>query len=253
MLQGGLNPALGLDYFTGLFHGIKERFHITVHSLSPAEIDAIARREGLSLSQTLTRLQAAGLDSLPGGGAEILEDAVRLRVSPRKISASRWLEVMRTAHQLGIASTATMVIGLGESLTQRVEHLRKIRELQDETGGFRAFIIWSFQPVNTALGGEKASAWEYLRTLAMARLFLDNIPHIQGSWLTQGQQTGQITLAFGANDLGSIMLEENVVRAAGVAYEMSVAAMVRMIRAAGKIPAERDTCYRIIRCFEEGK
>lgn len=158
--------------------------------------------------------------------------------------------VMEEAHKAGLASTATMVIGMGESLADRIEHMRKIRELQDKTGGFRAFITWSYQPGNTELGGEKTSSWDYLKTLAMTRLYLDNIEHIQGSWVTQGQQIGQITLAFGANDLGSIMLEENVVRAAGTAYQMSIDKMVGIIRAAGRIPAQRDTEYRIIRRFD---
>jgi len=187
---------------------------------------------------------------LPGGGAEILVDAVRQRVSPNKISAGDWLAVMEAAHQVGLESTATMVIGMGESYAQRMEHMEKVRALQEKTGGFRAFIIWSFQPGNTQLGGEKISAWEYLKTLSVARLYFNNIKHIQGSWVTQGQNIGQLTLAFGANDLGSIMLEENVVRAAGTSYQMSIDKMVALIRATGNKPAQRDTEYRIIKTFE---
>jgi cyclic dehypoxanthinyl futalosine synthase len=247
MLQGGLHPKLNIEYFENLLQGIKARFPITVHSFSPAEVIHMAEQADIKVHDVLVRLQKAGLDSLPGGGAEILDDAVRSRVSPFKITAQQWLEVMETAQQVGMGTTATMVIGLGETLQQRIRHLRVIRELQDRTGGFRAFIMWTFQPGNTELGGEKATAWDYLRTLATARLYLDNIAHLQGSWVTQGQSIGQLTLTFGADDLGSIMLEENVVRAAGTAYQMSIEKMTDIIRAAGKIPAQRDTRYEVVR------
>jgi len=250
MLQGGLNPVLGLSYYINLLQFIKKNFSIVIHSFSPAEILHIANKEGLSVVDTLARLKAAGLDSLPGGGAEILVDEVRQRVSPNKISASDWLAVMEAAHHVGLESTATMVIGMGETNAQRMEHMEKVRRLQEKTGGFRAFIIWSYQPGNTQLGGEKISAWDYLKTLSVARLYLNNIKHIQGSWVTQGQNIGQLTLAFGANDLGSIMLEENVVRAAGTSYQMSIDKMVELIRATGKKPAQRDTQYQIIKTFE---
>lgn len=249
MLQGGLNPALDIHYYTNLLTTIKKNFTITIHSFSPAEVLFIARQAGISVSETLKRLNAAGLDSLPGGGAEILVDRVRRQVSPKKISAGDWLDVMEQAQKMGLKTTATMVIGMGETYAERLEHMDKIRRLQEKTGGFRAFIMWSYQPGNTELGGEKISTWDYLKTLAVARLYLDNIEHIQGSWVTQGQNTGQLTLAFGANDLGSIMLEENVVRAAGTAYEMSVNKMVEIIRGAGKIPAQRDTNYTILKVF----
>jgi len=250
MLQGGLNPALGLDYYVDLLQFIKKHFNIVIHSFSPAEILHIAQKERLSIADVLIKLKAAGLDSLPGGGAEILVDEVRQRISPKKISAGDWLSVMETAHHVGLETTATMVIGMGETYAQRMEHMEKIRTLQDKTGGFRAFIIWSYQPGNTELGGEKISAWDYLKTLSVARLYFNNIKHMQGSWVTQGQNIGQLTLAFGANDLGSIMLEENVVRAAGTSYQMSVDKMTNIIKAAGKIPAQRDTQYRIIKTFE---
>lgn len=250
MLQGGLHPDVSLSYFSDLFAKIKQKYAITIHSLSPAEILHLSRLTGQPASEVLCRLKAAGLDSLPGGGAEILVDEVRRRVSPAKISAADWLAVMRAAHGAGLATTATMVIGLGESYEQRVEHFEVIRRLQAETGGFRAFIMWSYQPGNTELGGTKTAAWDYLRTLAVARLYLDNFRHIQGSWVTQGERIGQLTLAFGADDLGSIMLEENVVRAAGTAYEMSVAKMVGLIRAAGRVPAQRDTEYNILKVYE---
>jgi len=250
MLQGGLNPSLGLDYYINLLQFIKRNFDIVIHSFSPAEILHIANKDGLSVVDTLAKLKAAGLDSLPGGGAEILVDAVRQRVSPNKISAADWLSVMEAAHHVGLESTATMVIGMGETYAQRMEHMEKVRTLQEKTGGFRAFIIWSYQPGNTQLGGEKISAWDYLKTLAVARLYFNNIKHIQGSWVTQGQNIGQLTLAFGANDLGSIMLEENVVRAAGTSYQMSIEKMLELIRATGNAPAQRDTQYNIIKTFE---
>ena len=249
MLQGGLNPNLRLGYYVDLLKMIKSKYNITIHSFSPAEIVHIAKQENMSVKAVLLSLHEAGLDSLPGGGAEILVDEIRYKISPKKITADQWLNVMEEAHKIGMKSTATMVIGFGETLEQRIEHMQKIKELQEKTGGFRAFITWTFQPGNTELGGKKTNAWEYLRTLAVTRIYLDNIEHIQGSWVTQGQETGQITLAFGANDLGSIMLEENVVRAAGTAYEMSINKMVNLIVASGKIPAQRDTEYNIIKKF----
>lgn len=249
MLQGGLNPALGLDYYIELLTFIKKNFTIVIHSFSPAEILHIAKKEGLSITETLIRLKAAGLDSLPGGGAEILVDEVRQRISPKKISANDWLAVMEAAHSVGLETTATMVIGMGESYAQRMEHMEKVRALQEKTGGFRAFIIWSYQPGNTAMGGEKISVWDYLKTLSVARLYFHNIKHIQGSWVTQGENIGQLTLAFGANDLGSIMLEENVVKAAGTSHQMSIDKMLGMIKEAGKKPAQRDTQYNVIKSF----
>ncbi len=207
MLQGGLHSELNLAYFENMLREIKARFPITIHSFSPAEIIHMADLDGITVQETLQRLVAAGLDSLPGGGAEILDDEVRKRVSPFKITTRQWLDVMEKAQRMGLGTTATMVVGMGETYQQRINHFRVIRELQDRTSGFRAFIMWTFQPGNTELGGEKASAWDYLRTLALARLYLDNITHLQGSWVTQGQSIGQLTLAFGADDLGSIMLE----------------------------------------------
>ena len=209
-----------------------------------------AREAGLSILETLKRLQAAGLDSLPGGGAEILVDEVRRKVSPKKIMTDDWLHVMECAHSIGMESTATMVIGFGETMAQRIEHMEKVRRLQDKTSGFRAFITWTFQPGHTALGGEKTSSWDYMRTLALSRLYMDNIAHIQGSWVTQGERIGQLTLGFGADDLGSVMLEENVVRAAGTSHAMNVRKMTELIREAGRKPAQRDTRYHIIRRFD---
>ena len=249
MIQGGLHPDLDLSYYEEMLRLIKKNFDITIHSFTATEIQHFANVAGLSIIETLKRLQAAGLDSLPGGGAEILVDEVRKKISPKKIMTDDWLNVMRTAHSIGMKSTATMVIGFGETLSQRLEHMKKIRDLQDETGSFRAFITWTYQPKNTALGGEKVSAQDYMKTLAMTRIFLDNVEHIQGSWVTQGERIGQLTLTFGADDLGSIMLEENVVRAAGTSFEMSTRKMIDLIRSAGKIPAQRNTRYEILKTF----
>ena len=250
MIQGGLHPDLGLPFYEEMLRKIKKNFDITIHSFTATEIQHFARQAGLSVLETLKRLQAAGLDSLPGGGAEILSDRVRQIVSPKKIMTDDWLAVMEAAHSIGMKSTATMVIGLGETMEERIEHMEKIRRLQDKTGGFRAFITWTFQPGNTDIGGEKVSAWDYMKTLAMSRIYMDNIDHIQGSWLTQGERIGQLTLGFGGDDLGSIMLEENVVRAAGTRYDMSIRKMVNLIQGAGRDAAQRDTTYRIIKRYD---
>lgn len=250
MIQGGLYPELGLGYYEKMLSLIRDNFpKIVIHSFTATEIQYFAEQEGISILDTLKRLQAAGLASLPGGGAEILVDEIRKKVSPKKIMTDDWLHVMECAHSIGMESTATMVIGFGETMAQRIEHMEKIRRLQDKTGGFRAFITWTFQPGNTELGGEKTTAWDYMKTLAMTRLYMDNIKHIQGSWVTQGERIGQLTLGFGADDLGSIMLEENVVRAAGTSYDMSIQKMVSVIRGAGKKAAQRDTKYNIIKRF----
>lgn len=249
MIQGGLHPDLDLAYYLKMLSTIKEKFSIAIHSFTATEILYMAQQAGKSVKDTLIELQAAGLDSLPGGGAEILSDRVRKIVSPKKIMTDDWLDVMETAHSIGMESTATMVIGLGETLAERIDHMEKVRALQEKTGGFRAFITWTFQPGHTELGGSKTSSWEYLKTLALTRLYLENISHIQGSWVTQGESIGQVTLGFGADDLGSIMLEENVVRAAGTSYEMSIDKMVRLIQATGYQAAQRDTKYNVIRRF----
>ena len=250
MIQGGIHPALPLSYYEDMLRAIRSRYpSIVIHSFTATEILYFAEKEGLTVEDTLRRLQDAGLSSLPGGGAEILVDRVRKLIAPKKIMTADWLRVMRTAHKIGMESTATMVIGFGETMAERVEHMEHIRRLQEETGGFRAFITWTFQPGNTALGGEKTSSWDYMRTLALTRLYMDNVAHIQGSWVTQGERIGQLTLGFGADDLGSIMLEENVVRAAGTRYNMSIKKMIDLIRGAGREPAQRDTQYRVIRRF----
>ncbi len=252
MIQGGLHPELGLAYYEEMLRLLKREFPmLTIHSFTATEILYFAEKAGLSVEETLKRLQAAGLDSLPGGGAEILVDRIRKRIAPKKIMTDDWLRIMKTVHTIGMESTATMVIGFGETMADRIEHMEKIRRLQDETGGFRAFITWTFQPGHTELGGEKTSSWDYLTTLALTRLYLDNIAHIQGSWVTQGERIGQLTLGFGADDLGSIMLEENVVKAAGTRYEMSIQKMVRLIQGAGREAAQRDTEYRVLKTFSE--
>lgn len=249
MLQGGLHPDLDLDYFTDLLSGIKEKYPVHIHSFSPPEIVHIAEASGISLKRTLEKLREAGLDSLPGGGAEILVDHVRQKISPKKISADLWLDVMKAAHSIGMRTTATMMMGSVETLEDRVEHLSKLRKHQDITGGFRAFIPWTFQPSHTELGGQPTSSIDYLRTLAVSRIFLDNFENIQGSWVTQGKEIGQLTLSFGANDLGSIMIEENVVRATGVSCKMSEEEMIRIIKATGKKAVKRNTNYETLAVF----
>lgn len=250
MLQGGLHPDLGLEWFEALFRELKRCFpQLDLHSLSPPEIVYVARRGGQTVRETLERLRAAGLDSLPGGGAEILVDAVRRQLAPGKATSDEWLDVMREAHLLGLKTTATMMFGSVETLEDRVEHMDRIRRLQDESGGFRAFIPWTFQQANTALAGRVSAATgvEYLVTLAVSRLFLDNIRNIQASWVTQGVKVGQTALHFGANDLGSTMIEENVVAAAGVTFEAGIAELVHAIRQAGFTPVQRRSDYSLVK------
>lgn len=250
LMQGGLNPALKIDFFEDLFREIKERYPtVQNHSLSPAEIICIATTSGLSLDETLARLHSAGLDSLPGGGAEILVDEVRSAISPNKIGWERWREVMLKAAGLGMPTTATMMFGSGEKAEDIVEHLFRLREMQDGGGTFTAFIPWTYQPGNTELGGEGATGVEYLRVLALARIVLDNIANIQASWVTQGAKMAQVALFFGANDLGGTMLEENVVAATGCRFRMSRDEMVALIRGAGFRAAQRSTTYKILREF----
>jgi len=249
MIQGGLNDDLGLKYFEDMFRSIKSRFDICIHSLTAPEVFHVAGQAGLGIKDTLLRLQAAGLDSLPGGGAEVLDDEVRHYVSPNKIKSSQWLEVMKAAHDIGMKTTATMMMGSVDKLEHRLHHLELIRALQDETRGFRAFIPWTYQPGNNELMGQKISSLQYLRFLALSRLYLDNIEHIQGSWVTQGKGIGQLSLFFGGDDLGSIMIEENVVRSAGTIYKMEKEEMMALIRDAGYTPALRNTEYQILEMY----
>jgi cyclic dehypoxanthinyl futalosine synthase len=249
LLQGGLHPDLKLDWYESLVRDIKRNFpDVNVHGFSPPEIDHIAGISGATIEEVLRRLQAAGLGSLPGGGAEILVERVRREVSPCKTSADRWLEICRTWHRLGGRGSATMMFGHLETLAERIEHLERLRSLQDETGGFTAFICWTFQPGRTALAElPKAGAFEYLKTLAVSRLYLDNIVNLQASWVTQGMQVGQLALRFGANDFGSLMIEENVVAAAGTQFHTSEAEIRRMITEAGYTPRRRNVFYRLMK------
>jgi cyclic dehypoxanthinyl futalosine synthase len=244
LLQGGMHPDLPFSFYEDLLQWIKARYPIHIHGFSPPEINHLSRIAGMSLETVITRLRDSGLGSIPGGGAEILVDRVREQVSPRKGSSAEWFEVMETAHRLGLRTTATMMFGHLETVEDRIEHLLAVRELQDRTGGFTAFIPWTFQPGNTDLRRIPAEGTEYLRMLALSRMVLDNIPHLQASWVTQGPKVGQVALFFGANDLGSTMIEENVVAAAGVAYRLSIEELTRLITAAGFIPRQRDTFYR---------
>ena len=243
LMQGGVHPELGIDYFEDLFSSIKERFAIQIHSLSPSEISYLAQHGMLSVIDTLTRLRAAGLDSIPGGGAEILVDSIREQVSPNKLRWRQWADVMKTAHKLGMPTTATMMFGSVETEREIVEHLIRLRDVQEETRGFTAFIPWTYQPGNTELGGRSATAVEYLKTLALSRIMLDNFANIQASWVTQGAKIAQVALEFGANDFGSTMIEENVVAAAGITFRMTRQEIVNLIRDAGYVPAQRDTRY----------
>ncbi|MCL0108014.1 dehypoxanthine futalosine cyclase [Peptococcaceae bacterium] len=247
LIQGGLSPKLGLDYYLDLVKSIKERYDIHIHSFSPPEIVHMALKSGLSVEEVLIKLKEAGLDSIPGGGAEILVDRVRKIISPNKISWKEWMYVMECAHKLGMKTTATMMFGHVETYEERVLHMIRIRELQDKTEGFTAFIPWTFQPKNTELGGKEAGSVEYLKTLALSRLVLDNIKNIQASWVTQGMKVAAVALSFGANDLGSTMLEENVVRATGVINRTSVDEMVYCIKNAGFKPAQRMPSYGIVK------
>jgi cyclic dehypoxanthinyl futalosine synthase len=248
LLQGGINPELSLAFYEDLFHFMKTGFpRLAIHGLSPEEVSYLARREGLAIPAVLERLLAAGLDSIPGGAAEILDDEIRRRISPRKCSTDTWLEVMRQAHALGLRTTATMVFGFGEEARHVLGHLQRLRDLQDDTAGFTAFICWSFQAEATPLplAGD-TGALRYLRTLALARLFLDNFPNLQVSWVTMGPAVGQVALRFGGNDFGSAMIEENVVASAGTVFRMSTADIDRHIREAGFHPRRRNMRYELL-------
>jgi cyclic dehypoxanthinyl futalosine synthase len=247
LMQGGLHPELKIEWYEDLLRSIKQRFNIWCHCFSAPEIMNIAKVSELPLYDTLARLKDAGLDSLPGGGAEILDDEVRRRISRLKSSVQDWIDVHRTCHALGLRTTATMMFGTGETIEQRMNHFEIVRQIQEETGGFTAFIPWSFQRENTSLGRfvkEEATAVEYLKVLALSRLYLENILNIQSSWVTPGLKTCQIGLRFGGNDVGSIMIEENVVSAAGAHHRASEEELRRLTRDAGFVPKQRDTLYR---------
>jgi len=254
LMQGGHHPDLGVDYYEDLFSSIKQRYKIHLHALSPPEIQHIARRSKLTVWETLSRLRDSGLDSVPGGGGEILVDRVREIIAPKKTKSSEWLDVMRHAHKLGMSTTATMMYGHVETVEERVEHMRRICELQDETRGFRAFISWTFQRDGNRLDDvvrdeNRPTSFDYLLTQAVSRIYLDNVDHIQSSWVTQGLKIGQVALGFGADDMGSVMIEENVVSAAGTTYRTSTEELVHLIRSLGKTPVQRDTLYRDVKVF----
>ena len=246
LMQGGVHPELPLNYYEGLLRYLKSEYpEIHLHAFSPPEIKFIAKLERMSFFDVIARLKAAGLQSIPGGGAEILVDSVRKEVlAYGKTSADEWLDIMRQAHRNGLKTSATMMYGMGEGLAARVEHMQRIRDLQDETAGFTAFISWTFQHDHTDMEDvPEVSAHEYLTTLAVSRLFLDNVKHLQTSWVTQGKKIGQLALKFGADDMGSIMIEENVVSAAGTAYKMTQDEMEHLIRSAGYEPRQRTNLY----------
>ncbi|MDF2670454.1 MAG: dehypoxanthine futalosine cyclase [Paenibacillus sp.] len=259
LMQGGTNPDLPFSYYTNLLREIKKRFKIQMHSFSPAEIWKMKDvSEGLSLEEVIRQLHEAGLDSLPGGGAEILDDRTRRKISRQKGSWTEWIEAMSTAHKIGMNTTATMVIGFGELMEERVLHMLRVRDAQDEcirngynSKGFLAFIPWTFQPDNTNLKAEKLGPDEYLKTLAISRLMLDNIPNFQSSWVTMGPEVGKKSLSFGCNDFGSTMIEENVVSAAGTTHKVTITSTLQLIREAGKIPAQRNTRYETLRVFDD--
>lgn len=256
LMQGGVNPHLKIEYYEELFRSIKERYKIHLHALSVIEIEGIAQVSRLTVEETIERLKAAGLDSIPGAGAEILSDEIRLEQSPVKRHSHRWIKVMQAAHRSDLPTTATMMFGALEERKHIIEHILRIREAQDETKGFYAFILWTFQGENTDLAQKNpdlqpTTGVEYLRVLAVSRLMMDNIPNIQGSWVTMGPKIGQISLHYGANDMGSIMIEENVVSAAGTSYTLDRNNMIELIRRSGFTPVQRDTYYNILAEYPE--
>jgi cyclic dehypoxanthinyl futalosine synthase len=246
LLQGGMHPDLNLEFYEDLLRSIKKNFSIHIHGFSPPEIYFLSQKTSLSVAEVINRLVNAGLDSIPGGGAEILSDDIRQQISPKKCTADQWLDVMKTAHQVGLKTTATMMFGHIESKHHLIEHMIKLRDLQDETNGFTAFIPWTFQPKNTHIDVHPVSAVQYLRVLALSRLVLDNFKNIQASWVTQGDKIAQLALAFGANDFGSTMIEENVVAAAGVNFRLPQSEIVRLIEDAGYAAKQRDCFYNLI-------
>jgi cyclic dehypoxanthinyl futalosine synthase len=253
MFQGGHHPDYGVEYYEEHFAAIKERFpELVIHSLGASEVEHMAKISGVTPEEAIRRIHAAGLDSFAGAGAELLPARARKAIAPLKESGERWLEIMETAHGLGVESTSTMLMGTGETNAERIEHLRMIREVQDRTGGFRAFIPYTYQPENNHLKGQtQATLFEYLRMIAVARLFFDNVAHIQGSWLTTGKEVGQLSLHYGADDLGSVMLEENVVSMAGAKHRSNRTELLELIRSADRVPAQRSTTYEHLVVHED--
>lgn len=247
LLQGGHHPKLDIDFYLTMLSHIRGKYpQINIHGFSPPEFNHFSQVFGLPLREVIEKFVAAGLGSIPGGGGEILVDAVRNRIAPLKCNSDQWLEVMRIAHELGLRSSATMMFGHVETLEDRLEHLQRLRDTQDETGGFTAFICWTFQPENTRLKAETVTPAEYLRMQALARIFLDNFENVQSSWVTQGPKIGQIALKYGANDFGSVMMEENVVSSAGTTFRLNAQDIGRLIREAGYEPHRRSTWYQLL-------
>jgi cyclic dehypoxanthinyl futalosine synthase len=248
LMQGGHHPKLPFQWYIDLLHHIREKYpHINIHGFSPPEFQHFAEAFGMPLREVILEFKKAGLGSIPGGGGEILVDRVRRRISPLKINSDQWLEVMQIAHELGLKSSATMMFGHVETIGERIEHLQRIRDQQDRSGGFAAFICWTFQPQHTVLKvKQSAGVAEYLRTQALARIFLDNIDNVQSSWVTQGPGIGQVALRFGANDFGSVMMEENVVSSAGTTFRLNAAQIESLIRDAGYQPRRRNNWYELL-------
>lgn len=247
LLQGGHHPGLGIDFYLEMLSHIREKYpHINIHGFSPPEFNHFSEVFGMPLAEVIAKFREAGLGSIPGGGGEILVDRVRNRIAPLKCNSDQWLEVMRIAHGMGLNSSATMMFGHVETLDDRLEHLQRLRDTQDETGGFTAFICWTFQPENTRLRAEPVGSAEYLRMQALARIFLDNFENVQSSWVTQGPRIGQIALSYGANDFGSVMMEENVVSSAGTSFRLNSAEIERLVREAGYEPRRRNNWYQLL-------
>ena len=247
LLQGGHHPKLGIDHYLNMLAHIREKFpQINIHGFSPPEFNHFAEVFGMPLREVISKFKEAGLGSIPGGGGEILVDRIRDRISPLKCKSDAWLEVMRTAHELGLNSSCTMMFGHVETVEDRIEHLERLRATQDETGGFTAYICWTFQPENTVLKAEPVGSAEYLRMQALSRIYLDNIPNVQSSWVTQGPKIGQVALQYGANDFGSVMMEENVVSAAGTTYCLTKEDIEALITEAGYDPHRRNTWYNLL-------
>lgn len=247
LLQGGHHPKLGIDFYLTMLSHIREKFpQINIHGFSPPEFNHFSDVFGMPIREVISKFVEAGLGSIPGGGGEILVDRIRDRIAPLKCNSDAWLEVMRQAHQLGLKSSATMMFGHVENLSDRIEHLGRLRDLQDETGGFTAFICWTFQPENTKLRAETVTSAEYLRMQAISRIFLDNFENVQSSWVTQGPKIGQLALQYGANDFGSVMMEENVVSSAGTSFRLTATDIERLIHEAGYEPRRRSTWYQLL-------
>ncbi|MBV8225459.1 MAG: dehypoxanthine futalosine cyclase [Verrucomicrobia bacterium] len=246
LMQGGHHPKLGIEYYLDLLGHIREKYpHINIHAFSPPEFNHFAEVFGMPLREVIQKFKEAGLGSIPGGGGEILVDRIRNRISPLKCNTAEWLNVMRIAHELGLNSSATMMFGHVEAVEDRIEHLERIRELQDQTGGFTAFICWTFQPENVVLKATPVGSAEYLRMQALSRIYLDNIDNIQSSWVTQGPKIGQIALRYGANDFGSVMMEENVVSKAGTSFRITRDEIEYLISEAGYEPHTRNNWYEL--------